>query len=306
MTLKIFEISPFHRELIEKAMTPFKGLDLEKLSRTKAPAFQRTTAEIGAKLYLAMPRAARDAAVHFTEHADDHIILRGFPVDTQAVKAPETFLEKRDNTIALPILFGVAAMAKFSVDEKRGVMNTIRFDFNRDGMANVEPWHGHPDFKTTMFFCHKGDKAATAYVGQAREILRTANGNLAHAIMTPYPYVVGEKPFSLMKLFGHKTVFTPALYKNPQDVADLKLPDVLATVEQLLQAQPRGAHRSALEHIREALLLNKNAIVYEPGDLAIYDEHSTIRYSPGFKISNDPGQERWLQSIAAKADHSLS
>lgn len=198
------------------------------------------------------------------------------------------------------LLHGIAEVIGGKIAPK-GIENTIRFVTKGKNEANEETWHSHPQFDFSIFFCLRADPNAHVFMVQARDIYETASGQTKNILLTPYPYLAEAPAFALLERHGERFTFARPLYspsKLQGDIEDLDLPDVKKTLEHICNQRLENCPAEGLSHFLKCFETGSHKIVYQPGDVAIYDEKGTLRYSPPFEQTEQSPHNRWLQSLS--------
>lgn len=301
MSLRVYNLKPSERDAVRSALTPHiptraVTFDLEQLIR-----LNDKRREIGEALINTLPEDVADSLINFSEL--DHLIIRDLPVSDDLPPTPRSISESTYPTIALPILFGVAALIKQPIDLQKRVENSIRFDDVDTGM-NEEPWHCHLQHATSLFYCQRGDENARTYVARAQDILESAPSGLATSFIKAAAHIKGADSFALIHTHGETNTFSRCLFTTI-NLKGAYIPD--------LNMQGFHTRKSAITPSSQAYKDLKNAIkgtddffVYQPGDLALYQENATLRSSPAYEATNLGDEGRWIQTISTKPSHSLS
>ena len=235
------------------------------------------------------------------------VLCRGF-IDVQPGDLPDTPSRIQDMVfppVAENVLHEMARMIGGVLAPKglaKGIENTIRFINSEGVQANEETWHSHPQFDLSIFFCLRADPHAKVMLVQARDIFEAAPKNIQPILLQAFPYIEGREDFALLQKHGERYVFAREIYhpsKFQGSIEDLDLPDVKGTLEHILknlrETCPRAGLDWILGHFSEDCGFS---IIYQPGDIAIYDEKGTLRYSPSFIPKSKPPHDRWLQSVS--------
>ena len=236
------------------------------------------------------------------------LYIKNAPKDEWPVSPPDNINEPVSLSIAHPMLAGLALIFNQNIASKR-FENSIRFPIN-NVVKNQETWHGHPDYSYTLFYCQKGDPKAKTKVICAH--------TLAMMVFTHYPeglnhlfepqeFIKGQAPFSLISGSEQEGyAFAPQLHQTrsslAQNIEALDLPDIqmcLRHWKDNLDANPDV--KKTLTFLTGLLTmygsLHDEMFVYERGDIVIYNEKTTARYSNSFEAS-DAKNPRWMQTLS--------
>lgn len=211
----------------------------------------------------------------------DNLIIHGFPVPNAIDETP------KEIHAAVPQIFPrylIETLGKYLGEfSEKGIESSIRFRTSEDGSMNVETWHGHPQFTHSVFYCLRGDENARTYFLSANDIAKEAieedkmmllNSGLIKQAADGYEF--------------SKEIYQPSDFQ--QQIKNLDLPD---TTKVLSRDRENEAHNYLLKRMLDA----KDKVVYLPGDVAIYNERQTMRFSPSYIPSSKPGEERWLLGV---------
>ncbi len=211
----------------------------------------------------------------------DNLIIRGFPVPQVIDQTPQEI------HAAVPQIFPrylIETLGKHLGEfSEKGIESSIRFRTSDDGSMNVETWHGHPQFTYSVFYCLRGDENAKTYFLSANDIIYEAAKVERAMLLTS----------GLIKQDQNGFKFSEAIYQPSdfqQQIMNLDLPD---TTKVLSANRESEAYTYLLKRMLDA----KDKVVYQPGDVAIYNERQTMRFSPSYMPSSQPGAERWLLGV---------
>jgi hypothetical protein len=279
-----------------------KPLDASKI--LSAAELQNHRAKCADILQDSLPKTIVASIKQCLNSKADGILISGFPVDVNYMTiTPSAIRQSMPSNIGMLVLLGLSGLSEKPLAAKR-FEHTIRFRFNGDPLCNVEPWHNHPQYHSTIFFCQRGDAEAKTYMISATEIF-LANPELKETFLEPYDYFGNGQPFALMERTGKLIAFSKRLsIPSPLKgrAPDLDLGDAEAVLCDFISSSVRRPQPQTLAITALVKALQKPSqnepIIYRPGDVAIYNENTTMRYSPAFKPSALPTHERWLQSLS--------
>lgn len=211
----------------------------------------------------------------------DNIIIRGLPVPQIVDETPKEIHAAVPHIFPRYLIETLGTyLGQFS---EKGIESSIRFRTSEDGSMNVETWHGHPQFTYSVFYCLRGDKNAKTYFLSANDIIKDATEEDKAMLLNS----------GLIKQATNGYEFSEEIYQPSdfqQQIENLDLPD---TTKILSGNRENEAHTYLLRRMLDA----KDKVVYQPGDVAIYNERQTMRFSPSYMPSAQPGQERWLLGV---------
>lgn len=240
----------------------------------------------------ALPRRVQQA-IDSVGSGERHVLLvRNLPVPDGLPPTPEAIradVQPRViHDVSIEIADRLGSVAEHSPE------NTIRFKREEAGVA-AESWHGHPHHDYSVFYCVRGDPEATTYVTSTEDVLDAASEARRDALLKAYSY--GEERFSLLQRQDDLVVFAPQLYVASdlqRDIEDLHLPDVKRGLERLICDELPSEARGNIAFLTEFLDDVDRKVCYEAGDLAVFNERTTLRYSPGYEETGEEGERRWL------------
>jgi hypothetical protein len=211
----------------------------------------------------------------------DNLIIRGLPAPYELPQTPKE-IHRQAPDIFPKYLIEIVGRYLGEISEK-GIENSIRFSTDKDGSTNVETWHGHPQFSYSVFFCLRGDENAKTYFLSANDIIKHASDyektmllsdGLIRGVETGYEF--SEK------------IYQPSDFQ--QFVENL---DLLDTTKALNIDRESEAYTYLLKQMADS----QDKVVYHPGDIAIYNERQTMRFSPSYAPSTKTGEGRWLLGV---------
>ena len=231
-----------------------------------------------------------------------HIIsglrFRNLPTPKQPITAPKAIREPIPLSIAHILLAGFLKPFNQPVANKR-FESSIRFQ--NGNMTNEETWHGHPQFHYTAFYCHQGDLHAQTNVFSANMAMRCLQRGTQTTLLTPFAYTSDQKPFALIAPREQGFRFTPELQTAQSNWMDkiesLDLPNLLKFLDMLYDSNIPRKNKAAIHQLQNIFNNWVFPIIHHAGDLILFNEKTTIRYSAPYKpsTSNTP---RWMQTLS--------
>jgi hypothetical protein len=226
--------------------------------------------------------------------AIDHILVKGLPISKKLPPTPKT-IKNISNKIGAESRMLQAIANKIGATSDKWIENTIRFIWD-DGLTNTETRHAHFQHRYSLLYCLRGDKNAHTLLAQAKTIITQADTQMREALTTPYQYLHNVEKFSLIEKNDNGYWFSPYIFDRSdleEMVKDLDLPDVLKMFHKIKKEAIEHKAKNTINYLTKQLE-NSDRIIYEAGDLMVVNEQTTIRFSPSYKPSNEPGEERWL------------
>ena len=226
----------------------------------------------------------------------DNLIIHGFPVPADLPPTPRQIREKPKDMFPSQAL---SELGKFlGTISPKGIENTIRFRTGGES-ANEETWHGHYQYSYSVFYCLRGDENAKTYFLSANSVIKNAPKAIANALLSPFAYFPARQPFALMHKsrgyeFSHE-IFDRSDFEKY--IKDLDLPDALKALERIDTESVSKDAQNTLAYLLDAIR-NAPYITYKPGDVALYNEQSTMRFSPSYVPSGKPEEDRWILSLS--------
>ncbi|XKT74546.1 MAG: hypothetical protein ACJKTH_00415 [Patescibacteria group bacterium UBA2163] len=214
----------------------------------------------------------------------DNIIIRNVPTPFAFDETPQK-IHGSIPDIFPKYLIEILGSYFGEISEKM-VENSIRFVVDEKGATNVETWHGHPQFSFSIFYCLRGDKNAKTYFLSAHDIMAQAGEEKRGMLLASglLKQVEGGYEFS-------KELYQPSDFQ--QYIENLDLPD---TTKSLNMNKEDEAFRYLLRCMVDA----EESIVYQSGDVAVYNERQTMRFSPSYIPSTKDGEGRWLLGVGVR------
>ena len=211
----------------------------------------------------------------------DNLIIRGLLVPEDLGETPKAIQD------SIPDIFPKRTLEMlveyFGKISEKGIENSIRFPINDNGSTNVETWHGHPQFSFSIFYCLRGDENAKTYFLSANDIM-------AHATEEEKQMLLDA---TLIKSVDSGFEFSKDMYQ-PSDfqryIENLDLPDTT-------KALNINKEDEAFKYLLKQMIDTGEKIVYQPGDLAVYNERQTMRFSPSYMPTTEAGKERWILGV---------
>lgn len=230
----------------------------------------------------------------------DNLIIHGLPVP-QAT--PETPQEIRKVPIGLFPVYIVESIGNFlgKISDKN-IENTIRFRSETE-YVNEETWHGHYQYKYSVFYCLRADAQAKTYFFSANKFLETAPAEIVPLLVAPLKYIQSEEPFSLISKNESGHEISHHIYGRSdieQYIKDLDLPDVVKALTHILATSQDENAKKAVDYLLNALKNCPDYICYKSGDIALYNEECTMRFSPGYTPSTQPTEDRWILALSVE------
>lgn len=230
----------------------------------------------------------------------DNLVIHGFPVpDT----IPETPQEIRKPPIGLFPAYIIESIGNFlgKISDKN-IENTIRFR-SETGYVNEETWHGHYQYRYSVFYCLRADDQAKTYFFSANTFLQNAPAEIFSLLVTPFKYLQGEESFPLISKNESGHEISHHIYGRSdieQYIKDLDLPDVVKALTHILANVQDVNAKKAVDYLLNALRNCPDYICYKPGDIALYNEECTMRFSPGYTPSTQAIEDRWILALSVK------
>jgi len=233
--------------------------------------------------------------------------IKNTSTDLEPLATPKSIQESAALSIAHPMLAGLAML--FNDIAPKRFENTIRFPVNHHAM-NEEPWHGHPDYGYTLFYCQHGDPNAQTRVLCAETIAKltfTYYPEGLDALFKPQAFIPQIEPFALIqKSRKNGYIFASELNSIKtsllEHVDGLDLPDMQSCLKYWRDnSDIDDSAKAALTFMMTILTYHgafcDKIMTYERGDIVIFNEKNTARYSQSFQPS-DQKNPRWLQSLS--------
>lgn len=216
---------------------------------------------------------------------------------------PETPQEIRKAPVDVFPAYVIESIGDFlgKISDKK-VENSIRFR-SGTGYVNEETWHGHYQYKYSVFYCLRADEEAKTYFFSANTLIQTAPSEIATLLVRPLSYIQGDEPFPLISKNKSGYEISHYIYGRSdieQYIKDLDLPDVTKTLAHILADVQDESAKKAVEYLLNALKNCPDYISYKPGDIALYNEECTMRFSPGYTPSTQPIEDRWILALSVQ------
>jgi hypothetical protein len=231
----------------------------------------------------------------------DNLIIHGLPTPEQIPQTPAQIRDVYEDVFPAYVLRSIGNfLGRVSI---KGIENTVRFRTGDLGLVNEETWHGHYQYQYTAFYCLRGDPAAETYFFSANTFIKNAPDHLRELFLTPFVYFPDRPAFSLItsNTYGH------SLSHNIYDrsdferyVKDLDLPDVVKSLEKINGRIHDQDFQKAVTYLTNTLKNPDLYVSYRPGDVALYDERSTLRFSPSYIPTTAQGEDRWLLALTVE------
>jgi len=232
----------------------------------------------------------------------DNLIIHGFPIPHDLPATPSEIRDQYDGQFPAYILKSVGEY--LGTISPKGVENTIRFRTGNLGIVNEETWHGHYQYQYTLFYCLRGDPAAQTHFFSANALMKNVPADIAEILLTSYKYFPDRESFPLITKSEHGYSISHHIYDRSdfeKYVKDLDLPDVLKALEKMRGRAEKGDAEQAVEYLLDTIKDSTPAISYKPGDVALYDERSTIRFSPSYTPTTPQAEDRWILALTVEA-----
>lgn len=170
------------------------------------------------------------------------------------------------------------------------------------GGVNEETWHGHYQHKYSVFYCLRADPAAKTYLFSVDTFIKEAPKEINTTLLAPFAYFPDRPAFALVTNESDGYKISHEIYDRSdfeKYIKDLDLPDVVKALEKIGTGTIEDKKvRDAVEYLLDALKNQTPCITYKPGDLAMYNESRTMRFSPSYVPSTPPEKDRWILALA--------
>lgn len=252
----------------------------------------------GVSLSALFPKEVITAIEKFKSGEIDNLIIHGSPIPDQI---PETPQEIRKAPVDLFPAYIIESIGDFlgKISYKK-IENTIRFR-SEIGHVNEETWHGHHQYKYSVFYCLRADERAKTYFFSANTLLQTAPPEVASLLVRPLPYIQAKAPFPLISKNESGYEISHHIYGRSdieKYIKDLDLPDVVKALTHILANVQDENTKKAIEYLLNILKNCPDYISYKPGDIALYNEECTMRFSPGYNPSTQSTEDRWILALS--------
>jgi hypothetical protein len=247
------------------------------------------------KVEQIFPAAVTVLLERFKSHTIDNVIIRGLPVPEDLPHTPTEIKKEVQNDFPAYILKSIANFLG-QISEK-GIEHTIRFRIN--DMVNEETWHGHYQYQYSVFYCLRGDPNAKTYLFSANQFVKNAQPDIQKMLLAPKKYMADKEPFSLIVQESDGYRISEQIYDRSdfeKYVKDLDLPDVTKALRKISPKESDSV--STVQYLLQALENPDHWISYTAGDIAMYNESSTMRFSPSYKPSTEKHFDRWILSLS--------
>lgn len=184
------------------------------------------------------------------------------------------------------------------IDDKN-FENTIRFS-TKNQYKNEETWHNHNQFSFTAFLCLRGDINAKTHVISANEIIQSKDSTVSELLMKKHKYISTHESFGIIEESNGFFTFSNHLFESSdleKVIQNLEMKDITKACK-LFNNKNTDAIK-AISCLKKILQKPKHIFTYQPGDIIILNEKSTIRYSPEYLPNNDAINDRWLLTLSA-------
>jgi hypothetical protein len=230
----------------------------------------------------------------------DNLIIHGLSVPESISETPQQIRKAVTNTYPAYIIESIGNFLG-SISEKN-IENTIRFR-SEDGTVNEETWHGHYQYKCSVFYCLRADPEAKTYFFSANTLIETAPKEISDLLLRPLKYIENAEPFSLISKNESGYEISHHIYGRSdieKYIKDLDLPDVIKALENLINTVTDQEAKNAVEYLLNTLKKCDVFISYLPGDVALYNEECTMRFSPAYIPSTRTEEDRWILALSVK------
>ncbi len=230
----------------------------------------------------------------------DNLIIHGLSVPDNISETPQEIRKAVTTTYPAYIIESIGNFLG-NISEKN-IENTIRFR-SEDGTVNEETWHGHYQYKYSVFYCLRADPEAKTYFFSANALVETAPKEIADLLLRPLKYIKSAEPFSLISKNESGYEISHHIYGRSdieKYIKDLDLPNVVKALENLITTVSDNEARNAVEYLLNALKKCNVFISYLPGDIALYNEECTMRFSPAYTPSTRKEKDRWILALSVE------
>lgn len=230
----------------------------------------------------------------------DNLIIHGLPVIDHLPPTPKEIRDVPENIFSGYILKSIGSF--LGVISCKNLENTVRFRNADKKIVNEETWHGHPQYKYSVFYCLRADPNAKTYFFSANDTVKNAPPEIARSLTEPFSYLSNKKPFSLLQKGPRGYEISIDIYDRSdfeKYIKDLDLPDVVKALKKIDASDFNNREaKGAVTYLLKVIEDTTQCIVYEPGDIALYNETSTMRFSPAYEPSTSPDEDRWILSLS--------
>jgi hypothetical protein len=238
----------------------------------------------------------------FKSNKIDNLVIHGLPVPVNLVATPQEIRSAPKDIFPAYIIKSIGNFIGTISD--KDLENTVRFRNTESGDVNEETWHGHSQYKCSVFYCLRADPEAKTYFFSVNEIIKNALPEIANSLQASFSYIPEKSPFPLVIKGESGYELSLEIYGRSdfeKYVKDLDLPDVVKALKKISADNLNNSEaQGTVDYLLNAILTTTSYIVYKPGDIALYNETSTMRFSPSYIPSTTPEDDRWILSLSVE------
>jgi hypothetical protein len=236
----------------------------------------------------------------FKSNKIDNLIIHGLPTPINLPTTPKEIMNASKDIFPAHIIKSIGNF--LGTISHKDLENTVRFRNVENGDVNEETWHGHPQYKYSVFYCLRADREAKTYFFSANNMIKNAPSEIADLLLKPFSYVSDKSPFPLIIKRENGYELSLEIYDHSdfeKYIKDLDLPDIMKVLKKIsVSVLNNKEAQDAVEYLIKAILTTTTYVVYKPGDIALYNEASTMRFSPAYTPSTVPEEDRWILSLS--------
>ncbi len=237
----------------------------------------------------------------FKSNRIDNLIIHGLPLPVGLSSTPQEIRSAPKDIFPGYIIKSIGNFLGRISD--KDLENTVRFRKADGGAVNEETWHGHSQYKYSVFYCLRADPEAKTYFFSANVAIKNAPPEIVDSLLAPFSYIPGKSPFPLITEGENGYELSLEIYGRSdfeKYIKDLDLPDVVKALKKIRTSDLNKEAQDATDYLLNAILTTTSCIVYNAGDIALYNETSTMRFSPAYTPSTAPEEDRWILSLSVE------
>jgi hypothetical protein len=270
------------------------------------PAFVRAAGHFARRL----PPAVHDALVDFADEAPPSaaLLLRGVPIGEVPATPPAPTAPNTKDHVSEFVLLAVARRLGQPVGYLpelggRIVQNILPVAATSDRQVSTSSkvelmfhteaaFHPHRP-RYLLLLCLRGDPAAATTLTSILAIQDQLSDDVRHTLFEPRFRTAVDESY----LAGGSNRLGPP---RPVLSGRWERPTLVFDADLMVATDPVAQH--ALDTLREAVVANQTAVVLEPGDLLVVDNHLAVHGRRPFTPRFD-GTDRWVQRAFVVSDH---
>lgn len=238
----------------------------------------------------------------FKSNKIDNLIIHGLPTLINIASTPQEIRSAPKEIFPAYIIKSIGNF--LGTISNKDIENTVRFRNAESGDVNEETWHGHSQYKYSVFYCLRADTEAKTYFFSANETIKNALPEITQSLLASFPYISGKSPFPLVIEGENGYELSLEIYGRSdfeKNIKDLDLPDVVKALKKISADNFNNKEaQGTVDYLLNKILTTTSCIVYKPGDIALYNETSTMRFSPAYTPSTDSKNDRWILSLSVE------